>query len=79
MNKDHTGADCAGQVRGVTSARQLRQAALSLDAVIQVALVGTVLLAGAMAAYWHQLGLGALGIVVASTAVQTVGLEHFPS
>jgi len=54
--------------------RRLRQVASSLDAVIQVALVGTVLLAGAMVAYWHQIGLAGLGIVLAFTVIQTVGL-----
>ena len=54
--------------------RRLRQIASSLDAVIQVALVGTVLLAGAMVAYWHQIGPAGLGIVVAFTVIQTVGL-----
>ena len=54
--------------------RRLRQVASSLDAVIQVALVGTVLLGGAMYAFWRQLGLAGLGIVVAFTIVQTAGL-----
>ncbi len=54
--------------------RRLRQVASGLDAVIQVALVGTVLLAGAMIAFWRQLGLAGLGIVVVFTVVQTAGL-----
>ena len=54
--------------------RRLRQVASSLDAVIQVALVGTVLLASAMIAYWHRIGLAGLSIVVAFTAIQTLGL-----
>jgi len=54
--------------------RRLRQVASSLDAVIQVALVGTVLLAGTMIAFWRQLGLASLVIVVTFTVVQTIGL-----
>jgi drug/metabolite transporter (DMT)-like permease len=54
--------------------RRLRQVASSLDAVIQVALVGTVLLAGTMFAFWRQLGLASLAIVMAFTVVQTIGL-----
>ena len=54
--------------------RRMRTVASSLDAVIQVALVGTVLLAGLMIGFWHQLGLASLGIVVAFTGVQTAGL-----
>jgi drug/metabolite transporter (DMT)-like permease len=54
--------------------RRLRAVASSLDTAMQVALVGLVLLAGTMFAFWHQIGLGAFGVVLVFTIVQTAAL-----
>ena len=54
--------------------RRLRDVATSFDSVIQVALAGFVLLAGAMAVSWHPISLAAFGVAAAATAVQTAGL-----
>lgn len=54
--------------------RRLRDAASSLDTAVQVALVGVVLLAGAMPLFWHPLGWKVLGLVVLFTLVQTAAL-----
>jgi drug/metabolite transporter (DMT)-like permease len=54
--------------------RRLRDVATSVDSVIQVSLVGTVALSFTLFTSWHAVGLRVVGLVVASTAVQTAGL-----
>jgi drug/metabolite transporter (DMT)-like permease len=54
--------------------RRLRTVASSLDTALQVALVGVVLLAGAMAVFWRPLSLEALAIMALCTAIQTAAL-----
>lgn len=54
--------------------RRLREVATSLDTAMQVALVGVILLAGTMFAFWHQVGWTAFGVVLVFTVVQTAAL-----
>lgn len=54
--------------------RRLRGVATSLDTAMQVALVGMILLAGTMLAFWRQVGWGAFGIILVFTVVQTAAL-----
>jgi drug/metabolite transporter (DMT)-like permease len=54
--------------------RRLRAVASSLDTALQVALVGVVLLAGAMAVFWRHLSLEALAIMALCTVIQTTAL-----
>lgn len=54
--------------------RRLRRTATVLDTTMQVGLMGTVLLAGSMIAFWRQVGPSALALVVLFTVVQTVAL-----
>jgi drug/metabolite transporter (DMT)-like permease len=54
--------------------RRLRDAATTLDTILQVALVGVVLLAAPVAADWHPVNAKAAGLVVLVTAVQTAAL-----
>lgn len=54
--------------------RRLRDVANSLDTVVQVAVVGVVLLSGAMIWFWQALTLEAFGVVVMFTVVQTTAL-----
>jgi drug/metabolite transporter (DMT)-like permease len=54
--------------------RGLRGAATTLDTILQVALVGTVLLSLPVIVDWHPVGLVAAGLVLAVTVVQTAAL-----
>jgi len=54
--------------------RRLREVATSLDTAMQVALVGVILLAGTMFAFWHQVDWAAFGVVLVFTVVQTAAL-----
>ncbi|RYY12816.1 MAG: DMT family transporter [Alphaproteobacteria bacterium] len=54
--------------------RRLRNVATAVDTTMQVGLVGVVLLAGGMLAFWRPLGLAALSLVILFTAIQTAAL-----
>ncbi|MFC3123468.1 DMT family transporter [Pseudoroseomonas globiformis] len=54
--------------------RRLRTVASSLDTALQVALVGTVLLAGPMMVLWQSVSLQALAIMALCTLIQTAAL-----
>jgi drug/metabolite transporter (DMT)-like permease len=59
--------------------RRLRAVASSLDTALQVALVGVVLLAGAMAVFWRHLSPEALAVMALCTAIQTAALASIAS
>lgn len=54
--------------------RRLRNSAATLDTLLQVAIVGTVLLGPLMIVDWRPIGLVAAGLVLAVAAVQTAAL-----
>ena len=54
--------------------RRLRDAATSMDGVIQVSVVGVVLLMGSAIASWQPISPAVFALVIASTVAQTAGL-----
>ena len=54
--------------------RRLRTVATNVDSLLQSGLVGLFALGGAMAVYWRPMSLGALGLSIICTAVQTGAL-----
>jgi drug/metabolite transporter (DMT)-like permease len=55
-------------------ARRLRAVASSLDTVVQLAVMGVVTLAGAMAVFWRPLSAAAFGVLLLATLILTVAL-----